>query len=186
MKDSEHEDLLEKQEGEEQTEKAKDTDNVEGTTSASPVQGMGALGRGGLFDTSHNVGVYASDELDPDRRDFLLDYAAEKITKHGMSVPAVMGLEMARPLSFIGSQMVWGAGPLAAVFVNDRYINELALIMEDRDNIEELILRIEAIEDRKKVQENLARQEAKRRKREEREEAERSGVKPKRWWWPFG
>lgn len=161
-----------------------DTEDKAASSSAA-AEGTGSLGRGGFFDTSHNIGVYASDELMPERRDFLLDYVAEKITKHGMSVPAVMGLEMARPLSFIGSQMLWGAGPLAAIFVNDRYINEIALILEDRNNIEDLILRIEAIEDRKKAEEKVKKQEAQRKKREEREARELSGEKPKRWWWPF-
>jgi len=152
--------------------------------SADP--GLGSLGRGGFFDTSQNVGVFATDTLPAERRDFLLDYAAEKITKFGMAVPAVMALEVTRPLSFIGSQFVWGAGPLAAVFINDRYINEIALLLEDRSNIEALITRIEDIEAVKQAEETLARQEAKRQRAAERAAAEARGEKPKRRWWPFG
>ena len=142
----------------------------------------GGLGRGGFFDTSSNVGVFATDELAPERRDFILNYAAEKITKAGMAVPAVMALEIVRPLSFIGSQIVWGAGPLAAVFINDRYINEIALLLENRSNIEELCVRIEAIEAVKQAEEKLAKQEAARRRAEEVEAAIARGEKPKRWW----
>ena len=158
----------------------------EASENESKSKGFGSgLGAGGLFDTTHNRGVYAEDELDSDRRDFLLDYAAEKITKIGMSVPAVLALEMSRPVSFIGSQLVWGAGPLAAVFVNDQYVRELALIMEDRNNIEGLIQRIEAIESIKVAEEKLAKQEAKRLKAEKKAADEANGVKKKHRWWPF-
>ncbi|MCL2548160.1 MAG: hypothetical protein FWE76_03215 [Symbiobacteriaceae bacterium] len=146
------------------------------------VRNMGTLGLGGVFDTSHNMGLYGMDELPVERREFLLNYAAEKITKAGMSVPAVMALEMIRPLSFIGSQMVWGAGPLAAVFINDRYISEIALLLEDRSNLEELCIRIEAIETVKKAEEKLARQEAARKKAQAIEDALARGEKPKPWW----
>ncbi|MCL2498070.1 MAG: hypothetical protein FWF06_05585 [Symbiobacteriaceae bacterium] len=146
----------------------------------------GALQRGGFFDTSQNMGVFATDTLSPERKDFILNYAAEKICKAGMAVPAVMGLEISKPVVFIGSQIMWGAGPIAAVFVNDRYINEIALIMEDRKNVEELINRIESIESVRQAEEKLARMEAKQKKMEEAAAREAAGLKPKRWWWPFG
>ena len=152
----------------------------------SIAEDLGSLGRGGLFDTSKNIGVFASDELAPERRDFLLDYMAEKITKHGMATPAVMALEITRPLSFIGSQIVWGTGPLAAIFVNDRYINELALLLEERSNIEALISRIEEGEQIRLAEEKIARAEAKAKREEERKAALERGEKPKRRWWPFG
>ena len=148
----------------------------------SPAAAKGALGLGGFFDTSHNIGLYGVDELPSDRKEFLLTYAAEKITKAGMSVPAVMALEMVRPLSFIGSQLIWGAGPIAAVFINDRYISEIALLLEDRSNLEELCVRIEALETVRKAEEKLARQEAARMKAEAIEQALARGEKPKPWW----
>jgi len=148
----------------------------------SPAKELGQLGRGGFFDTSSNVGVYYSDELPRERRDFLLNYAAEKIVNAGMSVPAVMFLEMSRPLAFIGSQIVWATGPIGAVFINDRYINEIALLMEDRNNIEELCVRIESLDGMKQAEENLQKQQARQKRLDDIAAAQARGEKPRSWW----
>jgi hypothetical protein len=114
-------------------------------------------------------------ELEPERRDFIINYMAEKIDKYAMGTPAIVFLEAARPLSFIGGSIMWGAAPFLNIFVNDQYTKEIALFLEDRKNIEALIQKIEGLEFERVAREKIEKQEAKKR-------AIAEGKKP---WWKF-
>ncbi len=114
-------------------------------------------------------------ELDPTRRDFIVDYMAKKIDKYQMATPAIIFLEAGRPVSFIGGSLVWGAAPFLNIFVNDQYVREIALFLEDRKNIELLIEKIESMEYERVAREKIEKQEAKKR-------AIAEGRKP---WWKF-
>ena len=115
------------------------------------------------------------DTLDIERRDFMINYMSEKIDKYGMGTPAIVFLEAGRPLSFIGGSLMWGAAPFLNIFVNDKYTREIALFLEDRQNIELLIRKIEGMEIERVVREKIEKQEAKKR-------ALAEGKKP---WWKF-
>jgi len=114
-------------------------------------------------------------ELEPERRDFMINYMAEKIDKYGMGTPAIVFLEAGRPLSFIGGSIMWGAAPFLNIFVNDQYTREIALFLEDRKNMEALIQKIESLEFERVAREKIERQESKKR-------ALAEGKKP---WWKF-
>ena len=114
-------------------------------------------------------------ELEPERRDFIINYMAEKIDKYAMGTPAIVFLEEGRPLSFIGGSIMWGAAPFLNIFVNDQYTREIALFLEDRKNIELLIQKIESLEFERVAREKIEKQEAKKR-------AIAEGKKP---WWKF-
>ncbi len=114
-------------------------------------------------------------ELEPERRDFIINYMAEKIDKYAMGTPAIVFLEAGRPLSFIGGSIMWGAAPFLNIFVNDQYTREIALFLEDRKNIELLIQKIESLEFERVAREKIEKQEAKKR-------AIAEGRKP---WWKF-
>ena len=114
-------------------------------------------------------------ELEPERRDFIINYMAEKIDKYAMGTPAIVFLGAGRPLSFIGGSIMWGAAPFLNIFVNDQYTREIALFLEDRKNIELLIQKIESLEFERVAREKIEKQEAKKR-------AIAEGKKP---WWKF-
>ena len=114
-------------------------------------------------------------ELEPERRDFIVNYMAEKIDKYGMGTPAIVFLEAGRPLSFIGGSLMWGAAPFLNIFVNDQYTREIALFREDRKNMEALISKIESLEFERVAREKIERQESRKR-------ALADGKKP---WWKF-
>lgn len=114
-------------------------------------------------------------ELEPERRDFIINYMAEKIDKYGMGTPAIVFLEAGRPLSFIGGSIMWGAAPFLNIFVNDQYTREIALFLEDRKNMEALIQKIESLEFERVAREKIERQETRKR-------ALAEGKKP---WWKF-
>lgn len=86
------------------------------------------------------------ESLSPERRDEIINFMAEKITKYGMTTPAIFFFETTRPLSFIGSQMTWAASPVLGIFINERNVEEIALLLEDRTNVERLLQRLEDIE----------------------------------------
>ena len=76
----------------------------------------------------------------------ILTRFAQRITDHGMGVPAVFFLEMTKYMSFIGSQMLVFFGPMITSFVQSDPYYKLAELLEDRNNIEYLLNEIEKME----------------------------------------
>ena len=87
-------------------------------------------------------------EAEPVNVDELVEKIAKKVVEIGMEAPAILALETARPLSFIGSQM--GRAMIApwfgifgwdAMTKADNYME----IFEDKKNVKKLIRRIEEL-----------------------------------------
>ena len=76
----------------------------------------------------------------------LITTLAEKIVRHGMAVPAVFFLEMVKYMSFIGSQLMVFFGPVITAFVQSESYYKLTHLLEERHNIEFLMLEIERME----------------------------------------
>ncbi len=87
-------------------------------------------------------------ESEPVNVDELIEKIANKVVEIGMEAPAILALETARPLSFIGSQMgraliapwfgVFGWG---AMMKADNYME----VFEDKENVKKLVQRIEEL-----------------------------------------
>jgi len=87
-------------------------------------------------------------DLDAEEANDFIDKIAKKLVDIGMEAPAILVLESARPLSFIGSQMgramiapwfgIFGWGAMTKA---DNYME----IFEDSKNIEKLVQRIEEL-----------------------------------------
>jgi len=96
--------------------------------------------------------------------DELIAKLAARVIDLGLSVPAILFLEMGKPLSYIGSQaMVFFAPVATALFPGDGY-NRLARLFEKRDNVERLMQAIERLEDERQVKERAARKKRPRRR----------------------
>jgi hypothetical protein len=84
----------------------------------------------------------------------LIEWMAEQVVRRNLSVPAVLTLESYKPLSFVGSQVMHVFTPmLNAFFTGTDKFDRIAFLMEDRENIERLLQRIEkkqSEKDRKK------------------------------------
>ncbi len=80
---------------------------------------------------------------DSDR--MLISNLAQKIVRHGMAVPAIFFLEMVKYMSFIGSQLMVFFGPVITVFIRSESYYELTNLLEERQNVEFLMLEIERI-----------------------------------------
>ena len=76
----------------------------------------------------------------------LISDLAQKIVRHGMAMPAIFFLEMVKYMSFIGSQLMVFFGPVITVFIQSESFYKLSHLLEERQNIELLMLKIERLE----------------------------------------
>ena len=71
---------------------------------------------------------------------------AKRIHKSGLITPAVLFLEMTKPLALIGSHAMIFFGPIITAFINAEGYYRAAEIFEDSNNFEKLITEIELLE----------------------------------------
>ena len=79
----------------------------------------------------------------------LLDRISNAVVRWGMTVPAIFLLESSKPLNFVGSQFLHFLSPMVNSVLNAQDMDRLALMLERRDTVEDLITRIEAAEARR-------------------------------------
>jgi hypothetical protein len=103
-------------------------------------------------------------EMTAERRDELIEWVAKQVVKRGLSTPAIVFVEMSRPVSFLGSQAVHFFAPFINVAINSQLSSEIATVMEDRKNIDRLVDRIEelTLEEDKRQREWTAGEKARR------------------------
>ena len=102
--------------------------------------------------------------------DELIEAVAGAVVRRGLAVPAVFFLESTKPLSFVGSQALIFLQPFVEAFLSVRNYQRFAALMESRDRVEQLIQRVEALDE----QQRAAEKDARRRKKGDRA-AERVG-----------
>lgn len=81
-----------------------------------------------------------------ERKSELIEKIAKRIVDMRMTVPAILFLESMKPLSFIGSQIMVFFQPIFRTFFSIREYDEVALMLEERENVEKLILSIEKVD----------------------------------------
>ncbi len=81
--------------------------------------------------------------LDPQRREQLIDDLARRAAHAHLAAPAILVLEMYKPLAFIGAQLLWATQPFLGLMWNENDVRALARLFEDPANVEQLIDRIE-------------------------------------------
>ena len=75
--------------------------------------------------------------MNPENEGDLVDKIAQLIQEWGLAVPATFFLELARPLSFIGGQLLHLARPLLG-----NRAQAYALLLEDRSSIDRIVARL--------------------------------------------
>ena len=80
----------------------------------------------------------------------IISNLAEKIVRHGMAIPAIFFLEMVKYLSFFGGQLMIFFGPIITVFITSQSYYKIAELLEDRKNVEFLLIQIEQLEELRK------------------------------------
>tara|TARA_B100000676_G_C17378853_1_gene484393 strand:+ start:140 stop:400 length:261 start_codon:yes stop_codon:yes gene_type:complete len=75
----------------------------------------------------------------------IINEFANKIVKKGLSVPAIFLLESTKYISFIAGQILIFLNPILTFFVSDKKYNQFVEIIEKRENLELLMLKIEEL-----------------------------------------
>ena len=83
--------------------------------------------------------------LDAARRQQIIDRAADRIAGLGMTAPAILFLEMNKPLAFLGAQMLFAAQPFLSMTFGEADLRDFAEIIEERKGVEQLIARLESL-----------------------------------------
>lgn len=68
---------------------------------------------------------------------------ANKIAGLGLTAPAILLLEAHKPLSFISSQLLLVAQPTLDLFLTKSFTRELAELLADSTQVEQLIMNLE-------------------------------------------
>lgn len=97
-----------------------------------------------------------------ERQEQLLEKLAHKIVDLRMSAMAIFILESMKPLSFVGSQVMVFFEPIVQTFFEFRDYETIREAIEQRENVEYFIRRIETLED-EQIAENKLRKKEKRR-----------------------
>ena len=84
----------------------------------------------------------------------LISKLAQKIVRHGMAVPAIFFLDMMKYLSFFGGQLMVFFGPIITAFISSQSYYKFAELLEDRNNVEFLLVEIERLESDNKKKES--------------------------------
>jgi len=85
------------------------------------------------------------DPLPEEERDALVERIARAVVRRRMETPAILFLEMHRPVSFIAGQSLVVLSPFVGPFVGIENVQIISRLLESRDNIDCLIRRIEEL-----------------------------------------
>jgi len=78
------------------------------------------------------------------RREELIEGLVRQVNEWGMVAPAILFLEAHKPLSFLASQFLLFSQPTLEPFLGG-VVREYALLLEDRDNVETILSRLEGL-----------------------------------------
>ncbi len=92
----------------------------------------------------------------------------------GLAAPAIFFLESSKPLSFIGSQALVFLEPFVKSILNVASYDRFVALLEDRRNIEKLIVRIEDLDEQFRLEEK----ERQKKEKEAARIAAAGGVRP--------
>ena len=84
-------------------------------------------------------------DLTAEQRDAIVESFARKVVARGMDMPAVLMLEITKPVSFLFAQAVLIVAPLLYPFFETGRVDRFAGFVNSRENIEMLIGRIEEL-----------------------------------------
>jgi len=87
-------------------------------------------------------------EVTKERTAELVEKVATFFAERRMGTPAILFFESVRPLSFIGSQVMYFLNPFASVLFKGSEFEEFAAIMQDHENVQLLIQRIDDLDEK--------------------------------------
>ncbi len=112
----------------------------------------------------------------------LIESVAQRVVKMGLAAPAVFFLESTKPLSFVGSQVLVFLEPFVKSFLNVANYNRFVALMEDRKNIEKLMVRVEDLDEETRAAEKQKKKAEKEARKQSELEQRRLGIEPPGFW----
>ena len=100
-----------------------------------------------------------------ERQQELLEKVARRVVDMRVSAMAIFLLESTKPLSFLGSQAMVFFQPLIQPVFNFKDYETITEMIENRDNVEHLIQRIEMLQNEQITRDQELKKEKKERKR---------------------
>ncbi len=92
-----------------------------------------------------------TEPLSEERKAELIDAMARFVVERGLAAPAVLFLELHRPLAFIGSQAGIVFSPFLVALFGFQRVDEYTQLMSERENWDRLIERIEELEEERRA-----------------------------------
>ncbi|MEN3001909.1 MAG: hypothetical protein ABDI19_08725 [Armatimonadota bacterium] len=89
--------------------------------------------------------------LSEERKEELIETLAQFVVKRGLAAPAVLFLELHRPLAFIGSQAGIVFSPFLVALFGFQRVDEYTQLLSERENWDRLIERIEELEEERRA-----------------------------------
>ena len=86
-------------------------------------------------------------DLSSEERDQLIENLARKIVDRKLETPAILFLEMHKPVAFLGSQALLAASPILAPLFGLEGPEKYSRLLGSIDNVEMLIQKIEDLAD---------------------------------------
>ena len=86
------------------------------------------------------------DEIPQSDQRALLEKVATQVVKRRLTAPAILFLELCKPLNFLGSQLLIALNPFVQTIFKTTEYRKFALIIEKDANVERLIQLIEALD----------------------------------------
>lgn len=81
--------------------------------------------------------------LTEEQKEAIVSRVAEEILKRKLETPAILFLEMHKPLANLAAHAVVAVSPFLMPFFGFKSVDEYSQFMSDRENIERLIRRLE-------------------------------------------
>ena len=100
-----------------------------------------------------------------EREEQIITSLAAKVVEWKMAVPAILFLESVKPLNFIGAQMMVFFEPFVQTLFNLKDYDTFREMMERRENVERLLLKIEELDAEALQKEKQARTKRKTQRR---------------------
>jgi len=85
------------------------------------------------------------EQLPQERKEAIIEAVAQRVVRMRLAVPAVLFLEMHKPLASLASQAAVFVSPVLAAFFGFERMNEVASFLRSSENIEALVKRIEEL-----------------------------------------
>lgn len=104
--------------------------------------------------------------------DELIEKVARKMVNMRLTVPAIFLLESSKPLAFLGGQLLVFLEPFIQTLFNFKQYQRFAFLMENRDNWERLLRKIEDLEEEVKLREKEDKKARKEKKKKDKQQDE--------------